>query len=81
MLHGLWKELDVERKIEFENRAHEENLRKLREMEECHVCHHFSLLVQLSSFSFAVTMDKKDKNERTEYLLPPEGKEPLQDGN
>lgn len=38
MLHGLWKELDVERKIEFENRAHEENLRKLREMEECHVC-------------------------------------------
>ena len=45
------------------------------------VLHHFSLLVQLSSFSFTVTVDKKGKNERTEYLLPPEGKEPLQDGN
>ena len=33
MLHEQWKALDVEAKIEYENRAHEENVRRLREME------------------------------------------------
>ena len=33
MLHEQWKALDVQAKIEYENRAHEENVRRLREME------------------------------------------------
>lgn len=32
MLHEQWKALDVEAKIEYENRAHEENVRRLREI-------------------------------------------------
>ena len=32
-LHEQWKALDVQAKIEYENRAHEENVRRLREME------------------------------------------------
>ena len=35
MLHEQWKALDVEAKIEYENRAHEENVRRLGEMESC----------------------------------------------
>lgn len=38
MLHEQWKALDLDTKIEYENKAHEENVRRLKEMEECHVC-------------------------------------------